>query len=71
MNINKKKPTIVTSILWFVIAGVWVANLYISLFYNDSSIVLVILQAVCVLSSLSSAILHLIRYKSEKKNVHH
>lgn len=65
---NKKKPTIFTSILWFVIAGIWAVNLWISLFYNESSIVLVILQAVCVLSSLSSAVLHLIRYKSENRD---
>lgn len=68
---NKRKPTIFTSILWFVIAGIWAVNLYISLVYNDASIVLIILQAVCVLSSLLSAMLHLVRYKSEKKNVQH
>ena len=61
------KSTIVQTIMWFTITGIWCVNLGMSIFINHASLAVIILQAVCVLSSLTAAIANLAKYKNEKK----
>lgn len=61
------KSTMIQTIIWFAVAGIWSVNLGMSIFINHASLVVIILQAVCVLSSLTAAIANFGKYKNEKK----
>ena len=64
----KTKTTLFKAVLWFVITGIWIANLGMTLSSEDASTVLIVLQSVCVLSSLITAVSHLGLYRKEQKD---
>lgn len=63
---KQNKTPLFVPVLWFIVTAIWITALGVDLHYGESPDGLVILRALCVLTSLTAAIVNLIRYKQTK-----
>jgi len=60
---KKKKPSLVTPILWFCTMVIWIITVCTSIGNGNTQGFLFVLQCACVLSSGAAAVTNFIRYK--------
>ena len=63
----KKKTPLFVPILWFITTAIWIATFCAGLYYKTTPSGLMLLQGICIFTSLIAAVTNLVRYKNDRK----